>query len=462
MTQLSGGAVHNRIAERDEPALDLERRLADLRARGVENVRITYSDIHGIARGKDVPLERFGHASADGLAFCCANLADGLAFSLAQLSDRIAGGPVDPRFPDMRVRPVLSTLTVLPWDPATAWCLGRVDADDPRGAAAPRSALERAAAAFRDAGLTAVCAAELEFYLLTRGVQGGFGRYTDQMSMIYTVGDRSDPQGVVRDMVRCGRELGLDVVAVHHECGRGQFEINLNHGEALDAGDRAFRFKYMVKEMAARRNLLATFMGKPFADDASSGLHLHVSVSRDGGNAFFDPDSSDQLSLLARRFLAGVLTHAPALSAFGSPTINSYKRIVPGSLVPTAVNWSYDDRTTYVRVPPERGPATRLELRAADAAANPYLVFAANLFAGLDGIERELEPPAADSSPTAASGRLPASLDESLEALAADQALVEAIGRPIVSAFCALKAAEADRFRRVVTDWELSEYVWHL
>jgi glutamine synthetase len=438
--------------------VDLEQRLGDLHAHGVDTVRVNYADLHGIARGKDLPLEEFGAAVEDGLGFCSANLADGLSHSLARLSDRIAAGPVDPAFPDMRIRPLPSTLAQLPWDPSTAWCLATVDPGDSRSAISPRSVLDRAIAAFDAIGLAAVCAAEFEFYLLKREA-GTLARYTNQFSMIYTVGDRADPQSIVREMVRHGRAVGLGVVASHHECGRGQFEINLTHSGALDAADRAFRFKYMVKELASRHGLLATFIGKPFADDAGSGMHVHVSFTRDGGNALADPKSADGLSVLTKHFIAGVLAHAPALAAFGSPTINSYKRIVPGTLVPTRADWGYDDRNTYARVPADRGPATRVELRAADAAANPYLVIAANLFAGLDGIERTLEPPA----PLPGKGDpLPIRLEDSIRALRDDCVLVNAMGAPLIDAFSALKMAEADQFRRAVTDWELQEYAWHL
>jgi glutamine synthetase len=454
---------------------ELVQRLDELRSRGVDTVRINYGDMHGIARGKDLPLDHFADALEDGLGFCSANLADGLSHSLTQLGDRIAGGPVDRAFPDMRVRPMPATLAQLPWDPSTAWCLATIDPDDPRSASSPRSVLERAAAELRALGLTAVCAAELEFYLLkSERPEGGsrpreaapmpgLSRYTNQFSMIYTVGERADPQSVVREMVRSGRQVGLGVTAIHHECGRGQFEINLNHGEALDAGDRAFRFKYMVKELAARHGLIATFMGKPFADDAGSGLHVHVSLTNDRGNAFHDPESADGLSVTAKHFLAGVLAHAPALAAFGSPTINSYKRIVPGTLVPTLANWGCDDRNTYARVPPDRGKGTRLELRAADAAANAYLVIAANLFAGLDGIRRTLTPPPPLRRDAALTGApLPMRLEDSIRALKDDEVLTCAMGAPLVDAFCALKSAEAEQFRRAVTDWELNEYAWHL
>jgi glutamine synthetase len=456
-----------------------------LRAQGVDVVRVQYSDIHGVARGKDVPLAAFPRVMADGLAFCAANLADGLNFSLANLAERVAASPrSEPRpdvkarpgeeidssptvvFPDMRVKVIPATLVHLPWEPSTAWCLATVDDDDAQSACSSRNLLERVVSQYHGIGLETASAPELEFYLLRRDAQGQLRRYTDDLSMIYTTGTRSDPEGVVLEMLRYGRQIGLDVVASHHECGRGQYEINLNHGESLDAADRCFRFKLMVKEIAARHNLLATFMGKPFSDDAGSGFHLHVSLNGDASNRFYDPQAQDGLSDLARNFLAGVLEHASALTAFYSPTVNSYKRFVPGTLVPTAVNWGYDNRTTFLRVPNERGPATRVEIRAADAAANPYLVAAVSLLAGLDGIRRKLVPPEPlrrDASAGDSIGKpLPRSLEDSLKALQADACLVEAIGQPLVSAFCSAKAVEAERFRLHITEWEINEYAWHL
>jgi glutamine synthetase len=456
-----------------------------LRAQGVDVVRVHYSDIHGVARGKDVPLAAFPHVMAEGLAFCAANLADGLNFSLANLAERVAASPrANPEpnpgarggeevdffpttvFPDMRIKVIPSTLLQLPWEPSTGWCLATVDDEDAQSACSSRNVLERVVSQYRSMDLATVSAPELEFYLLRRDAQGQLCRYTDDLSMIYTTGTRSDPEGVVLEMLRYGRQMGLDVIASHHECGRGQYEINLNHGESLDAADRCFRFKVMVKEIAARHNLLATFMGKPFGDDAGSGFHLHVSLSDDAGNRFYDPQAQDGLSDLARHFLAGVLEHASALTAFYSPTVNSFKRFVPGTLVPTAVNWGYDNRTTFLRVPNERGAATRVEIRAADAAANPYLVAAVSLLAGLDGIRRKLLPPAplrGDASTGDSIGRpLPRNLEDSLKALQADGCLVEAIGQPLVSAFCAAKAVEAERFRLHITQWEIDEYAWHL
>jgi glutamine synthetase len=437
---------------------ELPARLRELQTQGVTSVRVVYADIHGIARGKDTPLSQFAQVVEHGMGFCAAGLTSGLALSLASLPTR----PAEPTYPDMRVLPVPDTLARLPWEPGIAWCTSRLDAADEHGAKSPRSILERAVAAYRGLGLTPITAAELEFYLVKRDEQGRLTAAESESCMVYTLGDRSDPSGLVREMLRYGNEIGLDVTTAHHECGRGQYEINLNHGEALHSADRAFLFKYMVKELAARRDLLATFMGKPFVNDAGSGFHLHVSLEDERGNRFFDAASPDGLSALARHFLAGVLEHAPALAAFCCPTINSYKRLVPGTLVPVVANWGWDNRTTYIRVAEKNDKSTRVELRAADAAANPYLVTAANLFAGLDGVKRRLDPPPPVFDDRIIGRSLPTRLEESLQALCEDAYMVEMVGKPLVDAFCAIKSMEAERYGQHVSAWELNEYAWHL
>ena len=181
-------------------------------------------------------------------------------------------------------------------------------------------------------------------------------------------------------LLRSLRELagyGLDVVAANHEFASGQFEINLWHSDALDAADRAYRFKGAVKELARREGKLATFMAKPYNDEGGSGFHLHFSTLDDAGSPLFDdPDGKDGLSTTAHAAIAGVLAHAPALAALSNPTINSYKRFGPDTLAPWLIDWGLDNRSAMVRVPPERGGASRLELRLGDATANPYLAIA--------------------------------------------------------------------------------------
>ena len=174
----------------------------------------------------------------------------------------------------------------------------------------------------------------------------------------------------------------MGTFAANHEFMNSQYEINLQHAPALTASDRAFRLKCAVKDVAAMHGLVATFMGKPFNDQGGSGFHFHFSLDRDGSNAFADGDDPDGVSEEFRHFTAGVMAHAQALTAFLNPTINAYRRLVPDSLAPTHANWGWDNRTAFVRVPPERGGATRVEVRVGDGSANPYLAEAAILFAG--------------------------------------------------------------------------------
>ncbi len=437
--------------------------LEQLRAGGVKVVRLTYSDLHGTARGKEFPLRLLETIVEDGATFCVANLTDGLASN----PTNAPGQAPDRGYPDMRARPLLSTLTRLPWDQEVAWMLAEIEDSQGLVAHAPRNLLRGVVERYAKLGLTAIIGPELEFFLLRVTEDGRFERYMDKNSMVYTAGKRSDPQGVVRAMLLAADEMGLLATAANHEFARGQYELNLLHSEALNAADRTFRFKALVKEVAERHDLLATFMGRPFNDDGGSGFHLHVSLSNlQGANLFADSAQEDGLSLLARHFLAGVLAHAPALMAFLAPTINAYKRLLPDSLVPTAANWAFDNRTSFVRVPAERGRATRLEVRAADASANPYLAIAGILLAGLDGIQRSLEPAEAvdgDVSVGEIVGTpLPRSLEASLAALRADDVLSAGIGAPLLNAFCAMKEVEIERFRTYVTEWELREYAWHL
>ena len=228
----------------------------------------------------------------------------------------------------------------------------------------------------------------------------------------------------------------LGVIGAAHEYGMSQWEINLDHSAALDAADRAFRFKAAVKDLATREGMLATFMGKPFNGDAGSGFHLHLSLcGEDGANAFDEPAGDEGCAELLRHFIAGVIAHAPGLMAFLNPTVNSYRRIDPHELVPTRACWGYDNRFGLVRVPPERGAATRVEMRLADGSANVYLATAALLFAGLDGVQRKLDASGAVHGlvyelPEEEQGDpIPLSLDAALDALEADTTLREAMGR---------------------------------
>ena len=428
----------------------------------VTSIRVLFPDLHGVARGKEVPIAEFDDVIERGLCFCAAVMGTDLR------QTPVVGGEAG--YPDLIARPDMSTMTTLPWEPGVATCLANLE---PAGGAPipdPRGAVRRAVEDLRAIDLDPVVAPELEFFLLERDpvATHGIRRHLDQPSMVYTVGPQADPDGVVRRIAQGLEQLGLEVLAFNHEFMKGQYEINLRHTGALRAADRAFRLKAAVKDIAAQHGLVATFMGRPFNDQGGSGAHFHVSLNRDGRNAFDAPVEERGVGAELRAFTAGVLAHAAGLMALLCPTVNAYRRIQPDSLAPTHANWGWDNRTTFVRIPPERGGATRIEIRAADGAANPYLAIAAVLAAGAHGVRDGLTPPPPVDGDAYSGDRrligpaLPASLDAALDALEGDTVLQRALGPQIVETFLAVKRFEIERHRAWVSDWEIAEYLHHL
>ena len=443
----------------------LEAHVAALTEAGVRFVRVLYPDLHGVSRGKEIPIGEFAEAVEHGVFFV-------EAIMTVDLRHNVVAG-FERGFQDIVARADLRTLVQTPWDSRVAWCLADLErvTGEPYGVD-PRGALRRAMASWAELGCTPVIAPELEFYLCLEdpSARCGFRPYEENDSHVYTSGCVADPQGLLSELFTASLDFGIGPCAANHEYGRAQFEINIKHGEGLDSADRAFRFKALVKELAARAGLMATFMGKPWNDDEGSGFHLHLSMLGEAGENVLaaGDDHEGGLSPPALQFIAGVLEHAPALMAFFNPTVNAYRRIHPEALVPTRMNWGYDNRFTLVRVPPERGSATRVEIRIGDGSANPYLAYAASLFAGLDGVRRGLEPPAEVAGniyelPEEEQGALlPASFPEALAALEADEAIVASMGEELVSTFLEIKRYEVDRYRRFVTDWDFAEYAHHL
>lgn len=436
-----------------------------LAAEGIDVVRVTYPDLIGTDRARDVLLDHLPSACEHGLAFCRA------VYHTTPRGDVVAiRGGIDAGLPDISVRPDLSTLARVPWEPGVAWCLG--DTTDPAtggpAAESPRDLLRSVLARCTDAGLSPVVGPELEYFLLEEDATApnGWRRSPTVTGSVYTAGLRADPDNHLLRTLRQLRDLGIGVITGNHEFDGGQYEINLTHSDALDAADRAFRFKAAVKELARKEGKLATFMAKPFNDSGGSGFHLHFScVDADGRNVFDDPAGAFGLSGNARHAIAGLLTHAPALAALLNPTVNSYKRFGPDTLAPWLINWGLDNRSAMVRIPPERGSGARLELRLGDAGANPYLAIAALTAAALLGVQEGKEPPA----PLEGYGYhleksqvLPMNLTAALDALEADEALTELLGKDFTASFLAYKRDEAERFQRHVSDWEFAEYSYHL
>jgi len=433
-----------------------------LREQGVDVVRVSYPDLIGVDRGRDVLVDELPAAAGHGLAFCRA------VYHTSPMGDVVpVQGGLEAGLPDITVRPDLATLTPLPWEPNAAWCLG--DATTPDGEPAPespRAVARRVADHLAGLGHTLICGPELEFFLCQQAADGSWQRYANELGNVYVVGRKGDPQGLLVHMLRQLRDAGLRVTAANHEFSPGQFEINLGHSELPDAADRSFRLKSAVQEIARHRDLLATFMAKPFNDEGGSGFHVHVSISDEGGaNVFGDPGGPDGLSDMGRYAIAGILGHARALSALLNPTINSYKRFGPDTLAPWLIDWGLDNRSAMVRIPPERGAAARMEVRLGDATANPYLAMAAIGAAVCLGIRDKAEPPEKLEGYGYDPGRselLPMRLGEALDALEADQELAGVLGEYFVTSFLAYKRNEIERFERFVTDWEFREYAYHL
>lgn len=436
----------------------------EVSAVNTSTVRVIFSDLHGVARGKDVPASEFDRIAERGIHFCSATMGTDLRHT------PVVGG--DEGYPDMLAVPDLVTLFQVPWEPGVSTCIAdlvRVGEERPEPTD-PRGAVRRAISEFADIGYAPVIGPELEFYLcrIDGSAPGRVTRYADRLSMVYTVGPQADPDGIVRKLAEALSEIGFQVFAANHEFCNSQYEINLREAPALTAADRAFILKSAVKDVATQHGLVATFMGKPFNDQGGSGFHVHVSLARDGANAFSDPKDPEGISEPMRSFLAGVLLHAPALMALLNPTINAYRRIVPDSLAPTNANWGWDNRTAMVRVPPERGGSTRLEVRVGDGSANPYLTIAAILFAGLHGVRESLplQPPVAGDVKAADEAQrgapLADRLEESLEALEHDSVLRALIAPELIDTFLRVKRFEILRHRKWVSDWEVEEYLRHL
>ncbi len=442
----------------------MEAAQADLTSRDIDVVRLGYSDLIGAERGRDILTHRFARTVGDGVAFCRS------VYGTSPMGDVVDfEGGMSAGLPDVVAVPDVSTLQDVPWEPGVAHVIADVfNPDGSPSQESPRNVLRRVLGRFAELGMNTMVGPELEFYVLEECADSasGWKRYGEATGNVYTAGYKGDPENTLIRSLRQLSAYGLDVVAANHEFSSGQFEINLWHSEALEAADRAFRFKTALQELARMQGRMATFMAKPFNDEGGSGFHIHFSTWSDEGEALFDdPTGEDGLSDVARHAIAGVLAHAPALTALLNPTINSYKRFGPDTLAPWLIDWGLDNRSAMIRIPPERGRASRMELRLGDASANPYLATAAFLGAAYLGIRDKLEPPPKLEGygyDTSKAELLPSDLTTAIDALEADTDLRDLLGEEFVAAFVAYKRNEIERFSHWVTDWEFREYSYHL
>ena len=373
---------------------------------------------------------------------------------------------------DQYLWPDLDTFAILPWRPQYGKVARLIcDVHNPDGTpfvGDPRGVLKRALARAGELGFTFNVGPELEFFLFQTDEDGKPTTKTSDEAGYFDLGPLDHGESTRREICLCLEEMGFEIEASHHEVAAGQHEIDFKYTEALQAADNIMTFKLAVKTLSQKNGLHATFMPKPVHGAAGSGMHVNMSLFRDGQNAFFDGTDSRGLSPLAYQFIAGLLEHVQGFCAVTNPLVNSYKRLVPGYEAPCHLAWSTGNRSALIRIPTPRGDGTRVELRSPDPSCNPYLAFAVCLAAGLDGIQRRLAPPAesnenlyAIAADLEAQGvrRLPASLEAAIHALEADSVVTAALGSHVTDQYVTGKLREWEEYRTQVTQWELDRYL---
>jgi glutamine synthetase len=310
---------------------------------------------------------------------------------------------------------------------------------------------------------------EPEFFLFTRDSDGAPTTVTQDAAGYFDLAPIDLGEEARRDMVNALVDMGFEIEAAHHEVAPGQHEIDFKYEDALTTADNIATFKFVVKRIALSHGLHATFMPKPVIGINGSGMHTHLSVFRNGENAFYDENAQYELSHTALNWIAGLLEHASGMVAITNPIVNSYKRLTPGFEAPTNIAWSASNRSAMIRIPARRGVGTRSELRMPDPSCNPYLALAVMLASGLDGIEKNLTPPPAIKRNIYEMSvrdrrrhkirELPGTLREAVAALKKDGMMREALGDHVFDHFVNAKTAEFDDYRVTVHQWELDNYL---
>lgn len=431
--------------------------LRTIEERGVKFVRLWFTDVVGTLKSVALAPAEVEGAFNEGVGF------DGSAIEGLTRSYEA----------DVLAHPDPTTFQILPWrgeiDPTARMFCDITTPDGQPAVADPRNVLKRSLAKAADRGFTFYTHPEIEFYLLRSSkLKGGLPEPVDSAGYFDNV-----PGGTAHDFrrrsVRMLEDLGISVEFSHHEAGPGQNEIDLRYADALTTADNIMTFRTVIKEVAIEQGVYATFMPKPLAAHPGSGMHTHLSLFEGDTNAFFDASGQYQLSSIGRQFVAGLLRHAPEITAVTNQFVNSYKRLWGGDEAPSYLTWGHNNRSALVRVPlykPGKGQSARVEYRAMDAAANPYLAFALLLAAGLKGIEDGYELPAEAEgdvwSLTDAERRalgydsLPASLDRALSLMEDSELVAETLGEQVFEYVLANKRRDWAGYRAQVTPFELA------
>lgn len=431
--------------------------IARAREAGVKFIRLQFTDIMGVLKNVAIPIDQLEKALDGELMFDGSSIK---GFTRIEESD-------------MYLRPDPNTFQIFPWRPmegAVARLICDVyNPDNTPFEGCPRNALKKVLAEAAVMGYTMKVGPELEFFLFHVGQDGRPTLKTHDKAGYFDLTPVDLGEDARRSIILTLEEMGYEIEASHHEVAPGQHEIDFKYSDALDVADKIVTFRFVVRTIAQRHGLYATFMPKPVAGINGSGMHMNQSLFKGTENAFYDESAPRQLSSEALSYIAGLLKHARALAAVTNPTVNSYKRLVPGYEAPVYIAWSERNRSPLIRIPAKRGLSTRVELRNPDPSCNPYLAIAATLKAGLDGIKNGLQPPEpcdCNIYQMSAGDRmennilsLPPDLMAALSELAGDPVIVDALGPHIYQIYMDLKTKEWDSYRTQVHQWEIDTYL---
>jgi len=433
--------------------------LREVAQKNIRFIRLWFTDVAGVLKSISIDPGELEDAFAEGIGF------DGSAVEgLTRVFES-----------DMLLMPDASTFQLLPWrsneDPVARMFCDVLMPDGRPAPSDPRGVLERVVERAADAGFRVMMHPEIEFYLLRQPVTPERMVPVDQAGYFDHVA-RGDSNDFRRRAVRMLEDMGIPVEFSHHEGGPGQNEIDLRAVDPVRAADNIMTARTVIEEVALREELVATFMPKPFIEHPGSGMHTHLSLFEGEENAFFSPSGQYRLSMTGRRFIAGLLAHAREIAAITNQHVNSYKRLWGGGEAPSYVCWGHLNRSALVRVPlykPKKSASARIEYRALDPSANPYLAFAVMIAAGLDGIEKKLElMPEAEDNVWDLSDRerqvmgilaLPASLSDAVREMKKSELVASTLGEQVFDYVIRNKRKEWTEYRQQITRQELEQFL---
>lgn len=423
----------------------------------VKFIRLQFTDVLGKLKNVAVTVSQLDKVLNEGMMF------DGSSIEgFARIEES-----------DMYLKPDLDTFVIFPWRPQTGKVARFIcDVYRPDGTpfeGCPRYILKKTLKEAKDMGYEFNVGNELEFFLFKVDEDGNPTTITNDRAGYFDLAPIDNGSNARRDICLTLEEMGFEIEASHHECAAGQHEIDFKYDSALATADNVTTFRMVVKTIAQKYGLHATFMPKPIYGIAGSGMHTNMSLFKDGKNAFYDINDKLGLSKDAYNFIAGILQHVKGITAVTNPLVNSYKRLVPGYEAPCYIAWSASNRTDIIRIPASRGVGTRVELRSPDPTTNPYLCLALCLAAGLDGIKKGLKcPDSVDQNLFAMTKEeiqnmgiesLPETLNEALSFMQKEPLVKNVLGEHAYKAYLACKKKEWDEYKTYVSRWELDRYM---